>query len=58
MLAGGRYEMAMVKLQTDQTAAAQPELKRAIELWESADPDLDELRQAKQQLARLGVAQR
>jgi tetratricopeptide (TPR) repeat protein len=56
--AGGHYEMAMVKLQTDQTAAAQPELKRAIELWKNADPDLDELRQAKQQLATLGVAQR
>jgi tetratricopeptide (TPR) repeat protein len=55
--AGGHYEMGMVKVQTGQAGAAQPELHTAIELWKNADPDLDELRQAKQHLATLeGVA--
>ncbi len=56
--AGGHYEMGMVKLQTGQVDAAHTELGKAIELWKNADSDLDELRQAKQQLAALGVAQR
>jgi tetratricopeptide (TPR) repeat protein len=56
--AGGHYEMGMVKVRTGQAGAARPELQRAIELWKNADSDLDELRQAKQQLAALGVAQR
>jgi len=56
--AGGHYEMGMVKVHTGQAGAARPELQRAVELWKNADPDLDELRQAKQQLAALGVAQR
>jgi tetratricopeptide (TPR) repeat protein len=51
--AGGHYEMAMVKVQTGQAGAARPELERAIELWKNADPDLDELRQAKQHLTAL-----
>jgi hypothetical protein len=54
--AGGHYEMGMVKVQTSQAGAAQPELQKAIELWKNADPDLDELRQAKQHLATLGDA--
>ncbi len=49
--AGGHYEMGMVKLQTGDAAAARPELKEAIELWKNADPDLNEFREAKQQLA-------
>jgi len=56
--AGGHYEMGMVSLQTGQMAAVRTELGKAIELWKNADSDLDELRQAKQQLAALGVAQR
>jgi len=56
--AGGHYETAMVRLQTGQGGAAEPELQKAIELWKNADPDLDELRQAKQHLAELGVAQK
>ena len=56
--AGGHYEMGMVKVQAGQAGAAQSELQKAIELWKNADPDLDELRQAKQQSAALGdVAQ-
>jgi tetratricopeptide (TPR) repeat protein len=56
--AGGHYEMGMVSLQTGQMDAVRTELGKAIELWKNADSDLDELRQAKQQLAALGVAQR
>ncbi len=51
--AGSHYEMAMVKLQTGDAGAARPELQRAVDLWKNADPDLEELRQAKQQLAAL-----
>jgi hypothetical protein len=36
---------------------ARTELGKAIELWKNADSNLDELRQAKQHLAALGVAQ-
>jgi len=56
--AGGHYEMGMVKVHTGHAGAARPEFQRAIELWKNADPDLDELRQAKKQLAAFGVAQR
>ena len=52
--AGGHYEMGMVKVETGQTEAAQPELQKAIELWKNADPDLDELSQAKQHLGTPG----
>jgi tetratricopeptide (TPR) repeat protein len=51
--AGGHYEMGMVKVHTGQAGAAQAELQKAIELWKNADPDLDELRLAKQQSAAL-----
>ena len=51
--AGGHYEMGMVKVQAGDTGAARSELKRAIELWKNADPDLDELSHAKQQSSAL-----
>lgn len=51
--AGGHYEMGMVKVETGHADAAQPELRKAIELWKNADLDLDELRQAKTQLTAL-----
>jgi tetratricopeptide (TPR) repeat protein len=51
--AGGHYEMGMVKVQTGEAGTARPELQKAIELWKNADPDLDELRQARQHLATL-----
>ena len=57
--AGGHYEMGLVRLRTGQVGAARAELEKAVELWKNADPDLDELRQAKQQLAALeGVVKR
>jgi tetratricopeptide (TPR) repeat protein len=56
--AGGHYEIAMIKIQMGQADSARPELQRAIELWKNADPDLEELRQAKQSLTALSVAQR
>jgi tetratricopeptide (TPR) repeat protein len=57
--AGGHYEMGMVNEQTGQAGAALSELQKAIELWKNADPDLDELRQAKRHLAALeGVPRR
>ena len=51
--AGGHYEMGMVKIQTGQLDGARSELQKSVELWRNADPDLDELRQAKTQLAAL-----
>lgn len=51
--AGGHYEMGMVKVESGHADAAQPELRKAIELWKIADLDLDELRQAKTQLTAL-----
>ncbi len=56
--AGGHYEMGMLKEQTGRVGAAQPELQKAVELWKNADPDLDELRQAKQRLSALEAATR
>ena len=54
--AGGHYEMGMVKVEAGHADAAQPELRKAIELWKKADLDLDELRQAKQHLDTAGKA--
>jgi tetratricopeptide (TPR) repeat protein len=54
--AGGHYEMAMVKLHAGQSDAARSQFQKAIELWKNADPDLQELIQAKQQLAGLTAA--
>lgn len=51
--AGGHYEMGMVKVQAGETGAARLELQKAIDLSKNADPDLDELRQAKKHLAAL-----
>ena len=51
--AGGHYEMGMVKIQTGEADGARSELQKSIELWKNADPDLDELRQAKTQLTTL-----
>ena len=51
--AGGHYEMGMVKIQTGQLDGARSELQKSVELWRNADPDLDEVRQAKTQLAAL-----
>lgn len=54
--AGGHFEIAMVKLHSGQADAAREQFQKAIELWKEADPDLEELRQAKEQLARLTAA--
>ena len=51
--AGGHYEMGMLKIQTGQAYAAKSELQKSIELWRNADLDLDELHQAKTQLAAI-----
>lgn len=48
--------MGMVKVETGHADGAPPELRKAIELWKNADPDLDELRQAKQHLGTTGEA--
>jgi tetratricopeptide (TPR) repeat protein len=56
--AGGHYEMGLARLRTGQVDAARAELEKAVELWKNADPDLEELREAKQHLTALARRQK
>lgn len=53
--AGGHYEMGLVEAHAGNAAAARTELSKAVEFWKSADPDLEELVQARQRLAELNA---
>jgi len=54
--AGGHYEMGLVEAHAGNAAAERAELGKAIEFWKSADPDLEELVQARKTLAELNAA--
>ncbi len=57
--AGGHHALALVEQQQGNTAAATAGLKKAVELWRDADPDLRELDDAEERLAKLAsVAQK
>jgi tetratricopeptide (TPR) repeat protein len=51
--AGGHYEMGLVEAHAGNAAGERTELSKAVELWKSADPDLEELVQARKLLAEL-----
>jgi tetratricopeptide (TPR) repeat protein len=57
--AGGHYELALVEQQQGNAEAARAGFKKAVELWKDADPDLAELNDAEERLAKLdGVAKK
>jgi tetratricopeptide (TPR) repeat protein len=54
--AGGHYEMGLVEAHAGNAVGERTELSKAVELWKSADPDLEELVQARQRLAELSAS--
>jgi cytochrome c-type biogenesis protein CcmH/NrfG len=50
--------LARALAQQGQTAQAAESYRRFLEAWNNADPDLPVLRQAREELARLGPAAR